>query len=134
MPSPLRVGKELTVGIWNLFLQPILQTFTGGGVLAPRQGELRQGVMLTQPGAVRLCSGRGRAAWLLGGLGMNSRCRISMQKKSSAGLTLFCSASTRTPQGKPAQRQTCHSNSAGLRLSRLKPHPKSPEISEEAWK
>lgn len=79
-------------------------------------------------------SGQGGAASLLAKLGMNSRCRISIQKKSSAELTLFCPASMRTPQCKPAQRQTCHSNSAGLRFSCLKPHPKSAEISEEAWK
>lgn len=57
-------------------------------------------------------------------------------KKSSAGWTgfFFCLASVGFPQGKPAQRQTCHPNSAGLRLSHLKPHTKSPEINEEALK
>lgn len=54
----------------------------------------------SQPGDGRLCSGGGRAAWMMGRLGMNSRQRISMQKKSSAELTLFCPASTRIPQRK----------------------------------
>lgn len=36
--------------------------------------------------------------------------------------------------GKPAQRPTRHLYSAGMSLSHLRPHTKSPEINEEALK